>query len=45
MFDDKVVVLHALDVLCNTSVDMVWFLVVLQAFVVCEHRGYVGRAE
>ena len=44
MFDDKVVVLHALDVPCDVSVNVVWFFVVLQVFVVREYRGNVRRA-
>ena len=42
MLDDEVVVLHALNVSCDVSVDMVWFFVVLQIFVVQKYRGDVG---
>ena len=42
MFDNEVVVLHALDIPCNVMVDMVWFFVIFQVFVIHEHRGYVG---
>ena len=45
MFDDKVVVLHSLDISHDVSVDVMWFFVVLQVFVVCEYRGYMRRAK
>ena len=41
MFDDEVVVLHALDITCDASVNMVWFLVVFQVFVVRKYGGYM----
>jgi hypothetical protein len=42
MFDDEVIILHALDISCNTSVDVVGFFVVLQILMIGKYRGYMG---
>ena len=41
MFDDEIVVLHALNVVHNAPVNVVWFFVVLQVLVVHEYGRYM----
>ena len=45
MFDDEVVVLHALNIPRYVTVNVVGFFVVLKVFVVCEYSGFKGQAE
>ena len=45
MFYDEIVVLHVLYISHDALINVMRFFVVLQVFVICEYRGYVGRTE
>ena len=45
MFDDKVVILHALYVSHNALINVMGFFVVLQIFVIGEYCGFVWGTE